>query len=127
MDVVISNAAKAPYDKIKNVGYEATNAAKRKADKLAYKCIEHGYKFCAISFETQGQWSDDTKCIFKSIISHMTSQVHARSQSATYWIRKFSIVLHTFFFHIMLQNLFLLSTLLCAMLITMIQPRDIHI
>jgi hypothetical protein len=61
LDVVISNASKAPYNKIKVQGEEAEAAAKGKSDKLAFKCTEHGYKFSPISFETQGQWSKDTK------------------------------------------------------------------
>ena len=96
LDVVISNASKAPYNKIKVQGEEAEAAAKGKSDKLAFKCTEHGYKFSPISFETQGQWSKDTKCLFKSIISQISSDTHARTQSATYWIRKISITLQTF-------------------------------
>ena len=96
LDVVITNASKAPYNKIKKKGEEAEAAAKGKCDKLAYKCIQHGYKFSPISFETQGQWSKDTKCLFKSIISQISSNTHARTQSATYWIRKISITLQTF-------------------------------
>ena len=37
-----------------------------------------------------------TKCLFKSIISQISSDTHARTQFATYWIRKISITLQTF-------------------------------
>jgi ribonuclease HI len=84
LDVVITNASKAPYHKIKEKGEEAEAAAKGKCDKLAYKCIQHGYKFSPISFETQGQWSKDTKCLFKSIISQISSNCSLKDQKVVY-------------------------------------------
>jgi hypothetical protein len=67
---------KAPYNKIKEQGEEAEAADKGKCDKFVYKYVQHGHKFTPISFETQGQWSKDTKCLFKSIISQISSNTH---------------------------------------------------
>ena len=112
MGVVITNAAKAPYNRIKDKGEEAQKAAKHKIDKLQNKCHNHGYHFSPLSFEVQGQWGEDTKRLFKSIIAQTSSHASARAQTSTYWIRKISITLQTFVSYHIRKSLYSVNALL---------------
>jgi len=112
LNVVIANAAKAPYHRIKKQGEEAQKAAQHKIDKLQQKCHSHGYKFLPLSFEAQGQWGESTKHLFKSIIQQTSSHASARSQTSMYWIRKISITLQTFVSYHIRKSLYSVNSLL---------------
>ena len=68
--------------------------------------------FFTIIIEVQGQWGEDTKRLFKSIIAQTSSHASARAQTSTYWIRKISITLQTFVSYHIRKSLYSVNALL---------------
>ena len=123
LDVVITNASKTPYNKLKIQGEEAEAAAKGKSDKLAFKCTQHGYKFSPISFEIQGQWSKDA-CL--NLLFHKYPLTHMLALNLLL-IGFVKFLLHyKLLFLITYVNQFILLIRYYMMHIRMITPLYIH-